>query len=95
MTEAGKAKLAVNPDLKIPAVIGGRAIKKIGIGAFSPSKIGNKTINTIAISMGIEEIGQAAFSGANLKMLEVPSSVKIIGRMAFNGAPLEQVKFSE
>ena len=95
LTEAGKAKLAVNPDLKIPAVIGGRAIKKIGIGAFSPSKIGNKTINTIAISMGIEEIGQAAFSGANLKMLEVPSSVKIIGRMAFNGAPLEQVKFSE
>lgn len=69
LTEAGKAKLAVNPDLKIPAVIGGRAIKKIGIGAFSPSKIGNKTINTIAISMGIEEIGQAAFSGANLKML--------------------------
>ncbi|WP_455046428.1 IS3 family transposase [Mogibacterium timidum] len=95
LTEAGKAKLAVNPDLKIPAVIGGRAIKKIGIGAFSPSKIGNKTINTIAISKGIEEIGQAAFSGANLKMLEVPSSVKIIGRMAFNGAPLEQVKFSE
>ena len=44
---------------------------------------------------GVTEIGQAAFSGANLKSLELPKSVKTIGKMAFSGAPLENVEFSE
>ena len=95
LSEVGKAKLALNPDLRIPESVGGSAIKKIGTGAFAPAKIGGNAINSVSIPEGVTEIGQAAFSGANLKSLELPKSVKTVGKMAFNGAPLESVKFSE
>ena len=95
LSEVGKTKLALNPDLKIPESVGGTAIKKIGTGAFAPAKIGGNAINSVSIPEGVTEIGQAAFAGANLKSLELPKSVRTVGKMAFNGAPLESVKFSE
>ncbi|ASS37232.1 leucine-rich repeat protein [Mogibacterium pumilum] len=95
LSEVGKVKLAVNPDLKLPVAVNGTAIKKIGTGAFAPAKTGGNPINSVTIPEGVTEIGQAAFYGANLKSLELPKSVKIIGKMAFSGAPLENVKFSE
>ena len=95
LSEVGKAKLAVNPNLKLPAVVNGTAIKKIGTGAFAPAKTGGNPINSVVIPEGVTEIGQAAFSGANLKSLELPKSVKAIGKMAFSGAPLENIEFSE
>lgn len=95
LSENGKAKLALNPDLVIPDAIGGKVIKRIGIGAFSPAKINNMPINSVKLPGKLENIEQAAFSKTNIKELKLPETIEKIGKNAFNGSPIEEVVFSE
>ncbi len=79
--------------LKIPASIGGTAVKAIGPEAFN-------TLNClawdIAIPEGVETIGEKAFSRLpKLKWVEFPSTLRTIEESAFEGYMGYEVGFNE
>lgn len=95
LSENGKAKLAINPDMVIPDSVHGKEIKSIGTGAFSPAKINNMPINSVKLPNKLENIEQAAFSQSKIKELKLPKTIKTIGKNAFDGSPIEKATFPE
>lgn len=67
-------------QLRVPTVFNGRAIKKIGAGAFAKCN----TLREVYIGEGYEEIGEGAFEQCtNLEKVFIPDTVKKINAKAF------------
>lgn len=68
-------------DLKIPAVLGGRAVVRIENDAFADATM---SIRSVIIPSTVEEIGDRAFiQGYGLTSVVIPNGVRRIGREAF------------
>lgn len=73
----------------VPSEIDGYYVKGL-MGTFSD----NSTVESVALSQGIEYIDQASFSGCVLS-LSLPSSLKYIGTYAFAESEIKSITFSE
>ncbi|MBQ0126307.1 MAG: leucine-rich repeat domain-containing protein [Clostridiales bacterium] len=64
----------------VEAVVFSKNVKTIGISAFTCCE----NLTSIKFEEGLEEIGDNAFSYANVSYIEFPSTLKTIGRGAFS-----------
>ena len=65
--------------IDIPAVFNGKPVLRIGRDAFSQCK----SLCSVDISEGIEEISASAFSASNVQSVQLPKTLKELGYMAF------------
>ena len=86
LTEAGKAKVAVDPDMVIPEKNGDVTVTAIGPNAFTVDSIVGESITTVSFPETIESIGDFAFRGCGeLTAINLPDGVKSVGTSAFSG----------
>ena len=86
LTEAGKAKVAVNPDMVIPEKNGDVNVTAIGASAFAVDATTGENITTVKFPDTLESIGDFAFRGCGeLTAIELPDGVKTVGNAAFSG----------
>ena len=93
LSEAGKAKVAVNPDMVIPdKTPDGADVTAIGASAFA-----NTAIKTVKFPAGLTSIGQAAFNMCReLTEINIPKTVDTIAMQAFNGTnKVARITFEE
>ena len=92
LSDSGKAKVAVNPDMVIPDKNGDTEITAIGANAFATT-----AITSVVFPAGLTSIGQTAFRACNsIKSVEIPDSVTELGPGLFTtSTSLESIKFPQ
>ena len=81
LSEAGKVRVAENPDMDIPEMNGDVAVTAIGESAFT-----GENVTTVKFPASLETIGDKAFQGCGeLTAIDLPDTVKSVGMAAFSG----------